>query len=147
MENIKIKGHVQIFTETGELVVDEDNMVVESGRLAVRDAFLNGTRYSFSRILLGVNGSITTPDMGISNIQNPIEFSITEQPSVSSDINEPLCLSLEFKTANYNQYANFKELGLTIKNGENEILFSRVVFAGYPFTKDHSYMMKYSVYF
>jgi hypothetical protein len=158
MENISIKGHVQIFDENNNLVTEADNMVVASGRLAIRRAFLNGTKYVFTKIALGTNGDITEPSF--TNIREGLQregtftvdnSSLFEKETDSSDINKPICLSLNFSTATYDEYANVKELGLFIKpeggTAETEVLFSRVVFAGYPFTKNHSYTMKYSVYF
>lgn len=149
MENISIKGHVQIFDENNNLVTEEDNMVVASGRVAVRSAFLSNKTYSFSKILLGSNEDVTTPEMVLSDI-TPIATFDNSSISISStptSINDPIILEISFGAATYEQYVNIKELCLVITDGTTESLFSRVVFSGYPFTKDHTYTMKYSVYF
>lgn len=143
-----VKGHIIVKDKDGNVIIDMDNMIVETGRkfllskcFGVDDKYKNS---SISKIFYGEGFEMTTPNFTKTDLVNPQYVNL-----ISDDIEyNNLYVKIKNTLTYTGQNKTLTEIGLVISNGTTEELFSRVVHDPIVLNnKNNEYTVNYYIYF
>lgn len=144
-----VKGHIIVKDKDGNVIIDMDNMIVETGRkflLSKCFGTADYAGYNISKIFYGEGSEMTTPKFAKDNLVNPQYISLT-----TNDIEhnfDNLYVKITNTLAYTDQNKTLTEIGLIISNGTTEELFSRVVHDPIVLNnKNNEYTVNYYIYF
>lgn len=150
-----VKGHIIVKDKDGNVIIDMDNMIVETGRKFLLSKCF-GTAdfegYSISKIFYGEGSDMTTPNFTKEKLVNPqyadIIFKKTEAtPNVDVEYSD-FYVKINKVLTYTGQNKTLTEIGLIISNGTTEELFSRVVHDPIVLNnKNSEYTVNYYIYF
>lgn len=142
-----VKGHIIVKDKDGNVIIDKDNMIVETGRKYLLSKCFGTAEYegySISKIFYGEGSDMTTPDFTKAKLINPQYVELK-----SGDIeNKNLYVKITNTLTYTEQNKTLTEIGLMISNGTTEELFSRVVHDPIVLNnKNNKYTVNYYIYF
>jgi hypothetical protein len=146
-----IKGYV-VVKEGDKIIFRKENMIVASGRKFIKDKSFGSSSKSITKILFGkgtvptqTTDAVSTIDLvGYYDTGDTSNFSI----NLSDNLVTVITINLDKTSLGVVQDTFLSELGLVLtENGQSDVLFSRLTFDAIPLTADHSYEIKYYIYF
>lgn len=142
-----VKGHIIVTDKDGNVIIDMDNMIVETGRKFLLSKCF-GTAdyegYSISKIFYGEGSEMTTPDFTKEKIVNPQYIDLVSDNIECNNLYVKIKSTLTYTEQN----KTLTEIGLIISKGETEELFSRVVHDPIVLNnKNNEYTVNYYIYF
>lgn len=144
-----VKGHIIVKDKDGNVIIDMDNMIVETGRkflLSKCFGTADYADYNISKIFYGEGSEMTTPNFTKDNLVNSQYISL-----ITNDIEhnfDNLYVKITNTLTYTGQNKTLTEIGLIISNGTTEELFSRVVHDPIVLNnKNNEYTVNYYIYF
>lgn len=149
-----VKGHIIVKDKDGNVIIDMDNMIVETGRkflLSKCFGTADYAGYNISKIFYGEGSKMTTPDF-TATADDPKKPHIINPQYVELKSGDIEYKNLYVKITNTLTYTDqnktLTEIGLIISNGTTEELFSRVVHDPIVLNnKNNEYTVNYYIYF
>jgi hypothetical protein len=155
----KVTGYV-VIKENGKIIVKKENMIVEAGRKYIKDRIFGDSNLTIKKILFGNSAKVvestdvlsttftnsTPTSIGSLDIVDDTEFSINK----TADREVVYTVTITKDILGLTNDKSVSELGLVLSDsGDPEVLtlFSRLVFEPIPLTADHTYEIKYYIYF
>lgn len=156
----KIRGFVVLKKKDGTVVFKKENMIVESGRKFIREKFLvsgvldqdtyvgDYADYSLTHIAFG-NSDVVTEYSMTSLVSENTNLRISVSGNTEADTAQMFVkFSGEIDLTTASEGYTVKELGLILTaDGEDDDLFSRVVFDPIVVAATETYTVEYYIYF
>lgn len=163
LTNIQDKSSVRgvvILEKDGNIIFKKDNIITFSGRqwLSTKLLSTNGSSGEIDKIGFGSGTRLPEAnDLALANhnpeldikIKNTSNVNAVEPSQTTVDNINSVYVEYEFTElgTGFNATHRVNELGLFIKQGNDDILFSRLVFDPVVIGKDNIYNIKYRIYF
>lgn len=149
----KIRGFLIAKDEDGNILVKKENMIVKSGRALIFNAITGGNELDLKDVKAKISEDykLTTSDM-IASDMNTDDLCADSKNNyswpVSVNLNSTdLILECTFSVEGFNKNYNANSLGLFYGEGDNETLFSRVVFNTIGLSTNRKVTFHYYIYF
>jgi hypothetical protein len=147
----KVKGYV-VIKEGDKIILKKENMIVASGRKFIKDKTFGSSSKSISKILFGKGTTPTQATDTVSTIDSVGYYDTGDTSNFSINLTDNLTtvitINLDKNSLGVVSDTSLSELGLVLtESEEDDILFSRLTFDAIPLTIDHSYEIKYYIYF
>lgn len=154
-EDFKCHGHFRMVDEQGNILIDNNNMIVETGRLRILERLMESSEELFSNMKLFLSDStkMTTP-----NRDRTLIGTIYKETSLSSENDPNTSYTPDRKKLNVTIKSTFNaDTGITIGSaglykpvGENSSdgkLFSRLTFPPVTLKEGATYTINYIIQF
>ena len=154
-EDFKCHGHFRMVDEQGNILIDNDNMIVETGRLRILERLMGNSEELFSNMKLFLSDStkMTTPDRNRTSIGT-----IYKETNLSNESGSNATYRLDKSNLNVTIKSTFNaDTGITIgsaglykpvgENTSNGKLFSRLTFPPVTLKEGATYTINYIIQF
>jgi hypothetical protein len=152
----KVRGYV-VIKQDGKIIIKKENMIVEGGREYIKDRIYGDSAATIKKIFFGNSTKIveSTDVLSTTFTNSTTATSLGSLDIVDDSANFLIDKTVDREvvyTANVSKVildltedSTLSELGLVLSDGTT--LFSRLVFEAVPLTDDHTYEIKYYIYF
>ena len=154
-EDFKCHGHFRMVDEQGNILIDNNNMIVETGRLRILERLMESSEELFSNMKLFLSSSttMTTPNRDRTSIGT-----IYKETSLSSENDPNTSYTPDRKKLNVTIKSTFNaDTEITIgsaglykpvgENASNGKLFSRLTFPPVTLKEGATYTINYIIQF